>query len=120
MASTPDDHAHVRVCVPVTADRQVAGSWGRAERLAVVSVAAGLPVEWVEHDVAWDRLHDEGPEGAHHARVARFLREQHVDVVVAVHMGRPMQHMLDKLGIRSQLGARGDATAAVVAAATAR
>jgi predicted Fe-Mo cluster-binding NifX family protein len=119
MTST-HDQAQIRVCIPVAAGRQVAGSWGRAERLAVVSVAAGRPVEWVEHDVAWDRLHDEGTEGSHHARVARFLREQQVDVVVAAHMGAPMQHMLAKLGIRCLLGARGDATAAVVAAATAR
>lgn len=118
MASTHDDQAPVLVCVPVTADRQVGGSWGRAERLALVSVAGGRAVEWMEHDVAWDRLHDEGTEGAHHARVARFLREQRVDVVVAAHMGKPMQNMLEKLGIKSRLGVRGDATAAALEAAT--
>ena len=117
MASTHHEQAQVIVCVPVTADRQVAGSWGRAERLALVSVLDGRAVEWVEHEVAWDRLHDEGTEGAHHARVARFLREQRVDVVLAEHMGTPMQNMIDKLGIQSRLGVRGDATAAALAAA---
>jgi predicted Fe-Mo cluster-binding NifX family protein len=115
--TTTHGEGSVTVCIPITADRQVAGSWGRAERIAVVTVADDRPVEWVEHDVAWDRLHDEGTEGAHHARVARFLREQRVDVVVAAHMGPPMQNMIGKLGIRSLLGGRGDATAAVLAAA---
>lgn len=118
MAVTHNDEARVIACVPVTADRQVAESWGRAKRLAIVSVAAGRPVEWIEHDVAWDQLHDAGTEGAHHARVARFLREQRVDVVVVEHMGKPMQNMLGKLGITCRLGVHGDATTAVLAATT--
>lgn len=116
---TKDSEAHVVACVPLGAGRQVAGSWGRAERLAVVTVAAGRAVGWTEHDVAWHTLHDAGTEGAHHARVARFLREQRVDVVVAEHMGPPMQRMIGKLGIRCLLGARGDAEAAVLTAASA-
>src|SRR5665648_1289190 len=48
---------------------------------------SGQIIDWQEFDVGWDDLHDEGTEGAHHARVARFLIDHHVDVVVAEHMG---------------------------------
>ncbi|WP_231494934.1 NifB/NifX family molybdenum-iron cluster-binding protein [Cellulomonas sp. KRMCY2] len=109
----------VVICIPVGTGRQVAGSWGRAHRLAVATVSAGRIVDWVEHDVHWDTLHDSGTEGAHHARVARFLVEHHVDAVVASHMGPPMARMIDTMGLRKLLGAHGDAEAAVIAAAQA-
>ena len=67
--------------------------------------------------VAWDRLHDETSEGGHHARVARFLQDNHVEAVVAHHMGEEMAHMLERMGIDVHLGADGDARAAAISAA---
>jgi predicted Fe-Mo cluster-binding NifX family protein len=75
---------------------------------------------WEEFDVGWGRLHDEGPEGAHHARIARFLRDHEVEAVVANHMGMGMVRMLERMGIRIHLGAMGDARQAVLAAAKAQ
>lgn len=105
------------VLVNVTPDGQVGGGWGRAPRIAVAEVEGGAVTAWAEHDVAWDRRHDEGGEGAHHARVVRFVREHGAQVVVTGHMGPPMQNTMGKLGVRLVLGATGDARAAAVAAA---
>ena len=105
------------VCVPVTTDGQVDPRWGRAALVAIVDVRDGALVGWQESEVAWDRLHDEVPEGGHHARVARFLLDNHVEVVVAHHMGGEMAHMLDRMGIRVNLGIEGDAREAAIAAA---
>jgi hypothetical protein len=58
------------VCVPVTVDGLVAPRWGRARRVAVAVVDGDRIIDWREAEVAWDVLHDEGTEGAHHARVA--------------------------------------------------
>jgi predicted Fe-Mo cluster-binding NifX family protein len=104
-------------CVPVAADGSVDPRWGRADRLAVADVdAAGIVVGWREYEVGWNALHDEGTEGSHHARVARFLREHKVEAVVAGHMGPPMVHMLDLMGVKVFLGAEGHAGDAVMAA----
>ena len=102
------------VCVPVTPDGQVESGWGRAPRVAVASVENGRIVAWEAHDVAWDRLHDVGTEGGHHARVARFLVDHGVRTVVAGHMGPPMVQMLSRMGITVRLGAAGDARLAVL------
>lgn len=107
------------VCMPLAADGSVGGGWGRAPRVALASVTADGVEDWQVHDVAWDVLHDTGTEGSHHARVARFLREHGVQVVVAGHMGEGMARMLGKLGIRTVLGATGDARTAALAAAAA-
>ncbi len=107
------------VCVNVAPDGRVGGGWGKAPRVAVAEVVDGRVTAWAEHDVAWDRLHDEGGEGSHHARVVRFVREHGAQVVVTGHMGPPMQHTMAKLGLRVVLGATGDARAAAVAAAQA-
>lgn len=104
------------VCVPVTPDGRVDSSWGRAARVAVARVEGGRITAWDEHAVAWDALHDVGTEGGHHARVATFLRDNNVEVVVAGHMGPPMVQMLGKLRIVTRMGAQGDARAAVEAA----
>ena len=101
------------VCVPVSTDRQMGHSWGRAARLAVVRVAGGTIADWTEHDVAWDALHDVGTEGSHHARVVRFLLDQQVTTVIAEHMGPPMANTLGKMGIDTHIGVSGDAEAAV-------
>lgn len=102
------------ICVPVNPDDTVDPRWGRAARVAVAEVVDGAIESWRVLDVGWDRLHDEGTEGGHHARVATFLRDHGVNVVVADHMGEPMLQMLARLGIEVRLGARGAARAAVL------
>jgi predicted Fe-Mo cluster-binding NifX family protein len=101
------------VCIPVTVDGQVAGGWGRANRVAVATVVGGTIASWQEFEVGWDSLHDRDTEGGHHARIARFLAEHSVTAVVAGHMGPPMQQMLGQMGLRVRLGAIGDARRAV-------
>ncbi len=100
------------VCVPV-AGEEVGGSWGRAQRVAVARVIGGRIEAWQEFEVGWDGLHDEGTEGSHHARIARFLKDHSVECVVAGHMGPPMARMLDQMGIQARLGAVGDARSVV-------
>ncbi len=104
------------VCIPVMPDGSVDPRWGRAERVAVATVGAAGIESWQEFDVGWGTLHDAGPEGQHHARVARFLQEQHVELIVANHMGQGMAQMLPKMGIAVRLGAAGPARDAVIAA----
>jgi len=108
------------VCVPVTDDGMIDPRWGRAARVAIADVQAGAVASWREFDVRWDEKHDLGTEGGHHARVASFLREHGVEVVVAHHMGPPMVTMLGEMGIRVRLEARGDASRAVLAVRVAR
>ncbi len=105
------------VCVPVTPDGMVGGGWGRAPLVAVAKVEAGHITAWTEHPVGWDVLHDVGTEGGHHGRIATFLKEHAVEVVVAGHMGPPMAQMLGKMRIIVRVGVAGDAKAAVTAAA---
>jgi predicted Fe-Mo cluster-binding NifX family protein len=105
------------VCVPVTHDGQVDPRWGRASRVAVAEVTAGAITAWQEIDVGWDDLHDAAPHGGHHGRVAGFLHDHRVTVVVAHHMGEPMKRMLDQLSIEVRLESIGDARHAVLAAA---
>ena len=109
----------MNVCIPVTPEGSVGGGWGRAARVAVARVDGGRIVGWTEVDVRWDALHDEGTEGGHHARIARFLIDQGVQVVVAGHMGPPMATMLERMGIAVHLDATGDARSAVLASLTA-
>jgi predicted Fe-Mo cluster-binding NifX family protein len=104
------------VCVPVTPDGNVDGGFGRAARVAVMRVEDGAIAAAEVHAVGWDVLHDEGPEGSHHARIARFLIEHRVEAVVAGHVGPPMVHTMGRMGIRVAMGAAGDARTAVLAA----
>ena len=107
------------VCIPVSTGRQMGHSWGKAARVAVVTVADGAITDWAEHAVAWDETHDTGTEGSHHARVVRFLLDQHITTVIAEHMGPPMANTLGKMGIDTHIGVSGDAEAAVLAVASA-
>lgn len=102
------------ICVPIQTDGTIDPRWGRAERVAVVSVNGGAIDSWDEFDVGWGTQHDEGPEGQHHARIARFLQEHRVDTVLAGHMGPPMAQMLKQMGITVRLGAAGNAREAVL------
>ncbi len=97
------------VCVPVSPDGSIDPRWGRADRVAIAEVGDAGIEKWQEHEVGWGRLHDAGPEGQHHARVATFLREQGVRAVVAHHMGAGMEQMLARMEIAVHLGASGSA-----------
>jgi predicted Fe-Mo cluster-binding NifX family protein len=107
----------VIVAIALTADGAAGQGWGRAPRVAIARVEDGRIESWNEHEVHWDVLHDEGSEGGHHARIARFLQEQRVQTVVAGHMGPPMVQTLGRMHIDVRLGAEGDARAAAIAAA---
>jgi predicted Fe-Mo cluster-binding NifX family protein len=104
------------VCVTVTPDGMVGGGWGRAPRVAVATVEAGTITAWEEYPVGWDVLHDVGTEGGHHGRIATFLKDHRVELVVAGHMGPPMVQMLGKMRILVRVGVAGDARAAAEAA----
>ena len=106
----------MKVCVPITADGQVDPRWGRARRVAVADVTDGEIIGWQEITVAWGTLHDQGTEGAHHARVARFLRDNGVQAVAVDHVGPGMQRMLGSMAIRVVTGLSGDARGAARAA----
>ena len=101
------------VCAPVTSEGMIDPRWGRADRVAVADVVGGEIVSWLEVEVAWSRLHDEGPPGSHHARVVTFLRDHQVEAVVANHVGDGMVRTLAAMGLPLHLGAAGDARAAV-------
>jgi predicted Fe-Mo cluster-binding NifX family protein len=105
------------VCVAVTGDGMVAHRWARAERVALADVTPAGIGSWREIDVDWGRLRETGTEGSHHARVARFIRENHVEAVAARHIGADMEHMLGKLGVAVRLGASGNARQAALHAA---
>lgn len=104
------------ICVPVTPAGLVDPRWGRADWIAVADVVDGAIVSWQEFEVSWSRLHDEGSSARHHARVARFLLENHIEAVVADHVGDGMVRMLATMGITLHVGADGDARVAVLAA----
>jgi len=101
------------VCVPVDRLGQVDGRWGRAAVVAVAHLRDGAVTDWSEHRVDWDQRHDADGEGRHHAEIARFLQQWGITDVVADHMGPPMAHMLERMGIRVHLGAAGAARDAV-------
>ncbi|MDR2974612.1 MAG: dinitrogenase iron-molybdenum cofactor [Propionibacteriaceae bacterium] len=109
-------------------DDQVGGGLGRAHSMAVAEVEQGEMRSWTVHEVGWDVLHDapspaanaaggqHNNHGAHHARIVRFLKENRVEAVVTGHMGPPMAHTLELLGVVGLVGAAGDARKAALAA----
>ena len=104
------------VCATIVDDNTVGGGFGKAQRVAIARPEAdGWQIERV--DVRWDIAHDQVADGLHHANVARFLREQGVDVVVTGHMGGGMVKMLDSMKIKvfSGEGPLGDVLDAAVA-----
>ena len=82
----------------------------------MANVDNGTLNDWNLVEVSWSRLHDEGSSARHHARVARFLLDHQVEVVVADHVGDGMVRMLDTMKIRLESGAEGEARSAVLAA----
>lgn len=87
------------IATPITPDGHIEPRFGRAPRVAVAHVSDGEITDWTEYQVDWDVLHDGEGEGAHHARIVRFMREHHVGAVVAEHMGPGMVNTLTKLGL---------------------
>ena len=111
----------MNVCIPVAADGTVDPRFGRTGRVAVATVDNNALTDWQEFDVGWDVAHDEGTEGAHHARVARFLMDHQVNVVAAQRIGDGMSRMLGTMHIRVILDCAGDARHVVLSkVATAR
>lgn len=104
------------ICVTLGPHGSVSGGLGRAARVALAVVENGSLTSWEEIDVGWDELHDSEAEGAHHARLVRFLREREVATVIAGGMGEGMRRVLANMGIRLVL-AGGGARDAVLAAA---
>lgn len=107
----------MKLCVPVTADGQVDLRWGRAERVAIADIADDEIRDWQEFAVGWGALHDMGTEGAHHARVARFLRDNLVEAIAVHHVGPGMQRMLASMGVQVIARQSGDARTVAGAAA---
>ena len=95
---------------------QIDPSWGRANWVALADFTNGEILSWREIEVSWDRLHDEGTHGSHHARIVKFLKENLVEAIVADHMGDGMVRMLETMNIPVFYGAAGDARAAIVSA----
>jgi predicted Fe-Mo cluster-binding NifX family protein len=79
-------------------------------------VANGGIRDWQEFAVDWDVLHDQGTEGAHHAGIARFLRDNQVQAIAAAHPGPGKHRMLSAMAIRVVTGMGGDARSAARAA----
>ena len=105
------------LCVPVTSDEMVDPRWGKADRIAIATVRDGDIVGWRVSDVDWSSVHDEGTPARHHARVAKFLHENGVEMVVANHVGDGMMKMLQTMDIPLYLGASGDARRSILSAA---
>lgn len=106
----------VVVAVNLMGDAVGAGL-GRAHWMGIATVANDVITSWDEYEVAWDIWHDQGPEGSHHARIVRFLREHGVQAVVTGHAGPPMVNTMLKLGVLPLLGASGSARDAARAGA---
>ncbi|MGC8626390.1 MAG: NifB/NifX family molybdenum-iron cluster-binding protein [Acidimicrobiales bacterium] len=114
----PEGDGEVVVAVAVTEGGLVDPRWGRASTVALATVRKGVVSGWEEHQVDWGMLRATGSERAHHARVARFMKQHGVGAVVAGHMGPDMLAMLERMGLSVHLGAHGDARQAVLQAAT--
>lgn len=98
------------ICMPVTLEGNVGDGWGRAHDVAVAGVdVSGEIQRWDEFPVRWDELHDQGGEGQHHARIARFLLDHQVKQVISGHMGPGMVHMLERMNIAVRLDVHGNA-----------
>ena len=106
------------VGVTTSPEGTVGGGLGRAQTMAVADVRDGEVTDWVEHDVRWGDLHGTGPEGTHHARIVRFVREHGIECVVTSGLGEGMRVTMGKLGVVVRTDLRGDARTAALTAAT--
>lgn len=104
------------VAVNVVGD-SVGTGLGKAKTMAVAQVEDGQIESWQTFDVGWDVLHDQVDEaghGAHHARIVKFMKDNAVEAVVSGHVGPPMIHTLDLMGLAVIVNAAGDARQAVI------
>lgn len=112
----------MKIAVPIihdgTENPAIDHRWGRANWVAIADFANGQISHWQEIEVSWDKLHDEGTDGAHHARISKFLISHGITMVVADHMGEGMLRMLDTMKIKIVLEASGSAKEAVTTALT--
>ncbi len=104
------------VAVTLSGNGQVGRGMGRADTVAIATVENGEITDWTVHEVGWNALHDADGEGAHHARIVRFVRDHGVSAFVAGGAGAGMRTTMDKLGV-TVVAASGDARAAVLDAA---
>lgn len=104
------------VGVTTTPDGTVGGGLGRAQTVAVAEVHDGAVLSWTPVDVGWGDLHGTGPEGTHHARIVRFVREHGIECVVTSGLGEGMRNTMGKLGVVVRTDLTGDARAAAVEA----
>jgi predicted Fe-Mo cluster-binding NifX family protein len=104
--------------VTTTPHGTVGGGLGRAQTVAVADVRDGEVTSWTEVPVGWGDLHGIGPEGTHHARIVRFVREHALECVVTSGLGESMRTTMGKLGVVVRTDLTGDARAAAAAATT--
>ena len=104
------------VAIPVTPEGLVDPRWGKADQVAVVRIEDNEIHVWQVHLTDWQRLHDEGQHGTHHARVVRFLRDNDVDTVVIDHAGASMLNTMEKMKLNIVLDASGPAREAALRA----
>ncbi|MSS45661.1 dinitrogenase iron-molybdenum cofactor [Cutibacterium sp. WCA-380-WT-3A] len=110
----------MNVMIPVRQDGSVEPRFGKAPMVAVAQVDSNSHITaWQTFHVEWDRLHDEGTEGSHHARIVRFLREHDVVACVATHVGMGMQRTLAAMKIPVLPATSPDARESVEAAVAA-
>ena len=100
------------VGVTTTPHGTVGGGLGRAQTVAVADVPDGEVTSWTEVPVGWGDLHGIGPEGTHHARIVRFVREHGLERVVTSGLGEGMRTTMGKLGVVVRTDLTGDARAA--------
>jgi len=107
----------VRLCAPVTESGEIFPKWCRADRLVLAAVRSEEIITWEETQVWWADAHDGSTEQEHHARMATFLRERAVDIVVVDHMGNCLRGALLRMEIAVHQGAAGLARQAILDAA---
>ncbi|MDN6657974.1 MAG: dinitrogenase iron-molybdenum cofactor [Acidipropionibacterium jensenii] len=108
----------MNLMIPVRPDGSVEPRFGKAPMVGVAQVDAdGTIHQWTSYRVDWDRLHDTGSEGSHHARIVTFLREHEIDAVVTTHVGHGMQRTLASMGLPILTATSPDARGSVSAAA---
>ncbi|HIW28740.1 MAG TPA: hypothetical protein H9987_01840 [Candidatus Luteococcus avicola] len=125
----------MRLAAAIAAESTDLVGLGRAPRVALLDVEDGVVTGQEIVETQWDVLHgDHGNahghehaacehghhnhpgEGAHHARIVTFLRDNKVEAVMAAHAGPPMVNTLSKMGLPFLTG-QGDAAQLAVEAA---
>ncbi len=99
----------MNIAIPVTNEGLVDLKWGKARTVAIAEVEGEDILSWTEHEVKWDEHHDAVTEGAHHAAIVSFLKEQDVEAVILNRCGAPMLNTMTKMGLVIATDAEGDA-----------